>query len=454
MLSIKHRSPRSPPTSPRNSLHSTCTQECSHNDDDLCSVGSSVHTVASRIDINAFEQRLLGLIDEGYTARQRELDEDDDTDILEIFPIATSASPQRRVSFSLDQQDIIAAHDYCERGEESRAVVDDSGVFSTEQESENSLEVQSRSVMPETEHNPLHIQNRSSLETPKFDQREHLSVTTVCTHNCGTSSHEEIENTPFGVLMEPDLLTFGNTSDLSALSDRSLHKVSFSVDGNQSHNRDRWGLTIASTSADHPPIALCNPHDFEIKFRGALFGRDNEVHQLRQTFGRVCRGASEVIHVRGSSGSGKTQLVTRALQDYVSYQCKGHFVTGKFDQLRMNEPYSAVLNALEEWCNCILNGDSEELLKVSSILNAEDPEDLRFLKKLVPPVEYLCGKYDPVRERPSTASSFSFIKLRMICCKLAQALSAARPTVLCELLLLPWLCLLQSSPRAHHFLQF
>lgn len=424
MLSFTLGSPRSPGTSPRRSLYSSCTQECNNNEDDLCSVGSSVHTVASRIDIGAFEQRLLDLIDEGHPTRQRELEEDDDTEILEIFPIARTSSPQTRVSLCLNQPDIISAIHCCEG---SSSVVGDSSVVSTEEESGNILEMQSRSVMPETELDTMNIQSRSSPQEYKLDRHEILSSATCCTHTCDASSHEVTENTSISILMDPALSTHDNISDLC---DRSLPQGSCDVDGNDSHRQEHRCPTTTSTNADHTPFALCNPHDFDMKIRGALFGRDNEVNQLRQAFGRVCRGSSEVIHVRGSSGSGKTQLVTRALQDYVSYQCKGHFVSGKFDQLRMNEPFSAVLNALVEWCNYIVDGDSNERLTVSSILNADDPDDLSVLMKLVPPVKNLCGKNDPLGERPSSASSFSFFKLRMLCCKLAQALSAARPSVL------------------------
>ena len=59
---------------------------------------------------------------------------------------------------------------------------------------------------------------------------------------------------------------------------------------------------------------------------------------------RVSQGATEMVLVSGSAGVGKTALVGEIHRSVA--QKNGFFSSGKFDQLRHNIPYSALIQAL------------------------------------------------------------------------------------------------------------
>ncbi|OQW95799.1 MAG: hypothetical protein BWK79_01175 [Beggiatoa sp. IS2] len=99
-----------------------------------------------------------------------------------------------------------------------------------------------------------------------------------------------------------------------------------------------------------------------------LYGRDLEIFTLSRAFSRVSRGTTEIALISGYAGIGKSALA-RELYKPVT-QSHGYFISGKFDQLQRNIPYSALVNAftdlvrqlltkseiqLNHWKECILN---------------------------------------------------------------------------------------------------
>lgn len=77
-----------------------------------------------------------------------------------------------------------------------------------------------------------------------------------------------------------------------------------------------------------------------------LYGRQGAFELLEASFQRVCSGGVELLTVNGYAGIGKTALV-RAIQTPV-LAAKGYFAAGKFDQLTREEPYSALIQALND----------------------------------------------------------------------------------------------------------
>ena len=114
--------------------------------------------------------------------------------------------------------------------------------------------------------------------------------------------------------------------------------------------------------------------DWSCLNNGKLYGRQQEVSQLRQAFYRrlsitkpdfatITEGelkteteaspsptsnlSSELIIVSGKSGTGKTALVQTALKDLAAAQ-GGFFVMGKFDQLQIPDPHAPFVAALTD----------------------------------------------------------------------------------------------------------
>jgi predicted ATPase len=64
---------------------------------------------------------------------------------------------------------------------------------------------------------------------------------------------------------------------------------------------------------------------------------------LLAAFERISKGAIEMVLLTGYAGIGKTALVQEICKPITSRH--GYFVSGKFDQLQRNIPYSAIVSA-------------------------------------------------------------------------------------------------------------
>ncbi len=91
-----------------------------------------------------------------------------------------------------------------------------------------------------------------------------------------------------------------------------------------------------------------------------LFGRENELQQLRTAVDGVLLGPRDVFLLRGYPGSGKTALANE-LQSHVAQQ-NGYFISGRFNQHDQGVPYSALIESLRSLINQVLT-ESDESLK-------------------------------------------------------------------------------------------
>ena len=99
------------------------------------------------------------------------------------------------------------------------------------------------------------------------------------------------------------------------------------------------------------------PNRFQIPQR--LYGREQEVKTLLACFDRIRSGRNEMILVSGYSGIGKTCLIKEIYKPIT--ERRGHFISGKFDQLHRNIPYSALVFALKDLVKQLLSETEEQL---------------------------------------------------------------------------------------------
>ena len=77
-----------------------------------------------------------------------------------------------------------------------------------------------------------------------------------------------------------------------------------------------------------------------------LYGRSRETHALSMAFRRAAAGGAELVVLTGPAGIGKTTLVQQ-MRAPIGQQ-HGYFISGKFDQLQRNVPFSAIVAALHD----------------------------------------------------------------------------------------------------------
>ena len=90
-----------------------------------------------------------------------------------------------------------------------------------------------------------------------------------------------------------------------------------------------------------------------------LYGRENELKLLFDSFERVSAGSKELITVVGYSGVGKSLLVQRVQKPITTKH--GFFIDGKFDQYKRNIPYFAWHQVFGTLVNQLLTKSDDRL---------------------------------------------------------------------------------------------
>jgi predicted ATPase len=169
-------------------------------------------------------------------------------------------------------------------------------------------------------------------------------------------------------------------------------------------------------------------HDGTDEFRipQNLIGRAAEVAVLDEALSRSCAGAVELVVVEGPSGIGKSALVGELIR-LGSVACALH-VQGKFDQLRRDLPYSAVIQAFGQIAQRLLTEPDARLATWRAELVEALAPNGQVLVDLVPELEPVLGPQPPVL---ALGLSEAQIRFNLVLRRFVRALaSAEHPLVL------------------------
>ncbi len=139
-------------------------------------------------------------------------------------------------------------------------------------------------------------------------------------------------------------------------------------------------------------------HDIpkELQIAPGLYGREDEIAALEAALGRVSQGATEMVLVSGSAGVGKTALVGEIHRSVA--QKNGFFISGKFDQLRHNIPYSALIQALRGLIREVLVEDKSGMERWKSRIRAALGPSGQLMTRVIPELERMIGPQPPLPE--------------------------------------------------------
>jgi PAS domain S-box-containing protein len=151
---------------------------------------------------------------------------------------------------------------------------------------------------------------------------------------------------------------------------------------------------------------------FEIPSR--LYGRGEEIKTLLETFERSARGGSEIVVLSGPSGVGKSSLVHEIRSALA--ERRGHFLSGKFDQLRRDVPYSALIAIFEELTAELLTGSPEDLFRWRELILRTIGSSGAVLVESIPALEGVLGEQPPlpVLDASGTQKRFNHTWLKFI----------------------------------------
>lgn len=152
--------------------------------------------------------------------------------------------------------------------------------------------------------------------------------------------------------------------------------------------------------ADRDALRRFSPglHDTSGRFQipQKLYGRKEDLETLLSAFDRVSSGSKEIMLVAGYSGIGKSALVHEVNKPIVGR--RGHFISGKFDQFKLDIPYSALIQAFQELVKNLLAEHEERLYAWKlKLIEALGPSG-QIVIDVIPEIELIIGKQPPVQE--------------------------------------------------------
>lgn len=121
-----------------------------------------------------------------------------------------------------------------------------------------------------------------------------------------------------------------------------------------------------------------------------LYGREAEVQTLLDTFTQVKAGNSAFLSISGYAGVGKTSIV-QEVQPFL-LETQGHYISGKFEQLKRETPYLAITQAFQDVIRQLLTESEEKLSTWREQIQAAVGNNGQVIIDLIPEVELLIGE--------------------------------------------------------------
>ncbi|BGP46232.1 hypothetical protein JCM10450v2_002072 [Rhodotorula kratochvilovae] len=156
---------------------------------------------------------------------------------------------------------------------------------------------------------------------------------------------------------------------------------------------------LGNLGADFVPGSLDEAAYFRLPPASKLFGRDDSIRQLRDSFDRVKTvNKPAVVVVKGGSGIGKTSLIETLRTPAV--QCRGHFTNVKFDQIKSPVPFFAITQSLSGLFRQLLSESEAQLTVWRRRLSRALGKEARVLADVLPSLEHVFER-DWLEEQPA-----------------------------------------------------
>jgi len=147
-----------------------------------------------------------------------------------------------------------------------------------------------------------------------------------------------------------------------------------------------------------------------------LYGREQELTALFTAFERVAgTGSREFMLISGYSGIGKTALVQELYKPLCNVRTgeetirqQGYFISGKFDQLQRNIPYSAIVHAFQSLVRQLLTENTLHLNQWRDKLLAALGTNGQIMIDVIPEIELILGKQPAVTPLPPAEAQNRF----------------------------------------------
>jgi len=144
----------------------------------------------------------------------------------------------------------------------------------------------------------------------------------------------------------------------------------------------------------------------ELQLPQRLYGREIELNRLQAARERAYYGCRECLLLVGDAGTGKSALV-HALRR-TQWGTPGYFVSGKFDQLQRDTPYSAIAQALDSLVQQWLSESLSDLQRWRDRILTALGNNGQALLELIPSLEKVIGPQPALIPLPPQESDNRF----------------------------------------------
>ncbi len=137
-----------------------------------------------------------------------------------------------------------------------------------------------------------------------------------------------------------------------------------------------------------------------------LYGREQEIHALRNLFRRTRHGETCFLLVKGVTGIGKSSLV-HDVRRYVA-EHRGFFISGNYAELRQDVPYTAFIQAFRDIVRQILMESEASIDRWRRRLREILGPNGSVIADVIPDIELIIGKQDEALQLPAAESQNRF----------------------------------------------
>jgi len=175
-----------------------------------------------------------------------------------------------------------------------------------------------------------------------------------------------------------------------------------------------------------PPFTL-GLQDISDRFQvpQVLYGREQEVNQLMDSFYKAAQGQPQLLAVEGFAGIGKSALIHEVHKPIAAHS--GIFTSGKFDQFQKNTPYSALKQAFSGWIQHALSLKESALNDLRAQLIQALGTNARVLIDFMDIFEVLLGDLAPL---PTLGAQETQNRFHLVLQRFIQQITQQRPLVI------------------------
>lgn len=131
--------------------------------------------------------------------------------------------------------------------------------------------------------------------------------------------------------------------------------------------------------------------DIALKFQAPqiLLGRAPQIKQLMDAFDLACSGNCQIMLIEGNAGIGKSALIHQINTPIM--EKGGFFLSGKFEQLKKELPYSGITQAYSGVIQSLLSEPDGELVDWRIAIQAALGNNGRVMTEVLPQLELIIG---------------------------------------------------------------